>query len=284
MLFFIQRLKFFTLRFQLLCECQSPPTIAIGSEFKTGIRPRFWGQCIPRRRREVRAGWYAHGDGSAREEGGNGRLEVEEMTSCRKEVALWGGTSVLAGLHGGNDVTNTDHDRFITSAQVPQAHIRSRNHRYLSLCRIVTTQRRQGRSVACRTTSPLAEIGLSPRTNRNSHGQILLDRKYYNADHNRRKVIERGPGVVNDQLAECKGFSVTLLLSSVRDAENQDCRSIGECSRPACDAPSEHSHLANEVESECSLCAGDAATEYSHSISQAGANYVPETTPSTASH
>ncbi len=58
---------------------------------------------------------------------------------------------------------------------------------------------------------------------------------------------------MNDQLEECKGFSVTLPLSSVRDAENQDCRSIGECSHPACGAPSEHSHPANEVESEYSL-------------------------------
>ncbi|KAK0217705.1 hypothetical protein EDD85DRAFT_961838 [Armillaria nabsnona] len=85
----------------------------------------------------------------------------------------------------------------------------------------------------------------------NSHDQILPDRKYYDAaDYNRRKVLERGPGVVNDQLEECKGFSVTLLLSSVRDAENKDCCSISERYHPACDlyARSEHSRSANEVE------------------------------------
>ncbi len=87
---------------------------------------------------------------------------------------------------------------------------------------------------------------------------------------------------MNDQLEERKGSSVTLPPSSVRDAENQHCRSISECSHPACDARSEHSRSANEIESQYSRCAGDAATEYSHSISHAGANYVPEMTPSTA--
>lgn len=116
----------------------------------------------------------------------------------------------------------------------------------------------------------------------NSHDQILLDRKYYNA---RRKVLERG------QASGCRccersvrgaqrifDYPTCLLCARCRKP-----RSISECSHPACDARSEHSHPANEIESRYSHCAGDAATEYLHSISQAGANYVPETTPSTAS-
>ncbi|KAK0429675.1 hypothetical protein EV421DRAFT_2025852 [Armillaria borealis] len=104
-------------------------------------------------------------DRCAREEGGNGDGSSKRWPSYRKEVAP-SSRAMLAGL------PNTDPDRFITrtclyqSYQIPQAHIRGRDHRwnhlYLSLRRIVTTQRRQGHNVAYGTTSPLAEIGLSP--------------------------------------------------------------------------------------------------------------------------
>ncbi len=124
-----------------------------------------------------------------------------------------------------------------------------------------------------------------PKYRLNSHDQILLDRKYYNADYNRREVLKRGQEppqvptdahVVNHQSDECK-ISVTLPLSAEHDAKSQHCRSISECSHP-CEAGSEHSVNTSEVESQHSRSVGDAETECSHSISQA-----PETTPSTAS-
>ncbi|KAK0224598.1 hypothetical protein EDD85DRAFT_233768 [Armillaria nabsnona] len=128
-----------------------------------------------------------------------------------------------------------------------------------------------------------------PKYRLNSHDQILLDRKYYNADSNRREVLKRGQGppqvstaadVVNHQSDECKTL-VTLPLSE-HDAESQHCRSISECSHPS-DAGSEHSDNTSEVESQHSRSAGDAETEYSHSISQVSESHAPETTSSAAS-
>lgn len=247
----------------------------------------------------MRAGWYARKDRCAREEGGNGDGRSKKWPSYRKPVRevvwwLWAGTSSIAGLYGGNDVNNTDPDRFITSeTSVPVLPNTSSSYSLsrppleppISLpssdCYRSTQTRTQ-----CRVRNDVTIGGdwPEPMYQLNSHDLFLLDRKHYNAaDHNRRKVLERGPGVVNYQLEECKGSSVTLPPSSVHDAENQHCRSISECSHPACDARSEHSRSANEIESQYSRCAGDAATEYSHSISHAGANYVPEMTPSTAS-
>ncbi|KAK0214656.1 hypothetical protein EDD85DRAFT_798899 [Armillaria nabsnona] len=142
-----------------------------------------------------------------------GRREGTEMgarrdgQSYRKPVRegvwwLWGRTS-FTGLHGGNDIINTDHDHFITSEMSTRMQCRIQN------------------DVTVGGDWP------EPTYQSNSHNQILPDRKYYyTADYNRRKVLERGSGVVNDQSEECKGFSVTLLLSSVRNAENKDCRLI----------------------------------------------------------
>ncbi len=123
----------------------------------------------------MRAGWYAHGGGCAREDGGNGDGSSKRWPSYRRPVRevvwwLWGGTSSNAGLHGGNDVTNTDPDRFITSEMsVPVLPNTSSSYSRPSLplpssdCYHPT---QQGRSVAYGTTPPLAEIGLSPRINR----------------------------------------------------------------------------------------------------------------------
>ena len=149
---------------------------------------------------------------------------------------------MLAGLRGGNDVTNTNHDRFITSEMsVPVLPNTSSSYSQSqpplplpsSDCYRSTQTRTQ-----CRVRNDVTVGGdwPEPTYQPNSHDQILPDRKYYDAaDYNRRKVLERGPGVVNYQLEECKGSSVTLPPSSVRDAENQHCRSISECSHPACD-------------------------------------------------
>ncbi len=97
------------------------------------------------------------------------------------------------------------------SYQIPQAHSQSQPPLPLPLsnCYHSTQTRTQ-----CRVRNDVTVGGDWPESTYqpNRHDQILLDRKYYNADHNRRKVLERGPGVVNDQLGECKGFSVTLPL------------------------------------------------------------------------
>ncbi|PBK76371.1 hypothetical protein ARMSODRAFT_1011633 [Armillaria solidipes] len=128
-----------------------------------------------------------------------------------------------------------------------------------------------------------------PKYRLNSHDQILLDRKYYNADSSRGEVLKRGQeppqvftdaDVVNHQSDECK-TSVTLPLSQ-HDAESQHSRSISGCSHP-CEAGSEHSDNTNEVESQHSRSTGDAETKYSHSISQASESHAPEMTSSAAS-
>ncbi|KAK0430879.1 hypothetical protein EV421DRAFT_1912421 [Armillaria borealis] len=129
-----------------------------------------------------------------------------------------------------------------------------------------------------------------PKYRLNSHDQILLDRKYYKADSNRREVLKRGQehphvstdaDVVNHQSDECKTL-VTLPLSAEHDAKSQHCCSISECSHP-CEAGSEHSDNTSEVKSQHSRSTDDAEIEYSHSISQASQSHAPETTPSTAS-
>ncbi|KAK0500910.1 hypothetical protein EDD18DRAFT_1146530 [Armillaria luteobubalina] len=127
-----------------------------------------------------------------------------------------------------------------------------------------------------------------PKYRFHSHDQILLDRKYYNADSNRREVLKRGqepPQVSTDadvtdhQSDECK---TPVTLPPSEHETSQHCRSISECSHP-CEAESERFDNACEVESQHSRSAGDAGTEYSHSISQASQSHAPKTTSSAAS-